>query len=258
MSSQQINHVAVLAMLAALTAGLAPSGDPLTDLANRLRAEIDPRAAAALDRIDEIGRRLLALRSYLRAGRDLSRRWSWTDQEIAVYQESEEGRAALAEVDKVVAAFEASNPGYTLFVNRKTRSLDAQISAWNGNASIGAAGAELEAAARAELATATPGAEPDARAVARLRSFLLAWRPIATPSLAAPGLSAHGQLRAFDFQVQEKGGPIVAGTSTGAADSEWNAPGWTAKLKAAVEQASTRLVGPLESPREPWHYDFRP
>jgi hypothetical protein len=29
-------------------------------------------------------------------------------------------------------------------------------------------------------------------------------------------------------------------------------------LKQAVEKASTRFKGPLESPREPWHYDYEP
>jgi hypothetical protein len=256
-NGRSTRSIAVVALSFALSASAA-RGDPLADVASGLRGELDPRAADAFDRIDGTGRKLLAARSYLRAGRGLSRRWSWSDEEIDVYEKSDEYKAATDEVDKVIAVFEESNPGYTLYVNRKTRSLDAQISAWNENGSVGASAAALEAAAETELAKSPAGATPGARAIQRFRAFLLAWRPSPTPSLAAPGLSAHGQLRAFDFQVQEKVGSIVASTSTGAAEEEWDGPGWTVKLKQAVEKASTRFKGPLESPREPWHYDYEP
>jgi hypothetical protein len=86
----------------------------------------------------------------------------------------------------------------------------------------------------------------------------MAARPTPAPSLAAPGLSSHGQLRAYDFQIQRKNGPIVARTNTGAAATEWDDPGWTAKLAAAVKSAGSCWKGPLEFPREPWHYDYQP
>lgn len=75
-----------------------------------------------------------------------------------------------------------------------------------------------------------------------------------TPPLAVPGLSPHGQSRAFDFQVM-RGGELIAGPS-GA--GRWDSEGWTEKVRAAVARASTKFKGPLASPREPWHYDYRP
>jgi hypothetical protein len=83
------------------------------------------------------------------------------------------------------------------------------------------------------------------------------WKPEVEASLAAPGLSAHGQARAFDFQV-EHDGQIVAGLDADAAPARWDAAGWTAKLRAAVSSAGDRFVGPLKSPNEPWHYVYAP
>ena len=61
-------------------------------------------------------------------------------------------------------------------------------------------------------------------------------------TLAAPGLSAHGQSRAFDFQV-ERAGVIVAGTDAEHTTRDWDAPGWTQRLKEVVTRTSTRLQG---------------
>ena len=74
--------------------------------------------------------------------------------------------------------------------------------------------------------------------------------------LAAPGLSMHGQSRAIDFQIM-KGGRIVAATEVGAVEREWDAAGWTRKLRQAVLAASPRFKGPLAAPDEPWHYEYR-
>jgi hypothetical protein len=64
-------------------------------------------------------------------------------------------------------------------------------------------------------------------------------------------------MRAIDFQVHQ-GASIVAGPRTSTIDTEWDASGWSAKLDAAVRSASQRFVGPLSSPREPWHYTYSP
>ena len=73
-------------------------------------------------------------------------------------------------------------------------------------------------------------------------------------ALAVPGLSPHGQSRAFDFQVM-RGSQLIAGPSGAGA---WDSEGWTEKVRAAVTRASTTFKGPLASPREPWHYDYQP
>jgi hypothetical protein len=48
---------------------------------------------------------------------------------------------------------------------------------------------------------------------------------------------------------------LIAGP-TGA--GRWDSEGWTEKVRAAVTRASMKFTGPLASPREPWHYDYRP
>jgi hypothetical protein len=214
--------------------------------------DLDPHAAAALRQITGIDRRLLALRAYLRAGATLPRRWSWTQDQIAAYPSTPEGLAAAADIDAVVAAFAAANPGFTLRVNRLPRSLELQIAHWNDNRSVGSAAAALVSALDRQFDTTA--AAPDASAV---RSALINWAPAIAATLAAPGLSAHGQARAFDFQV-ERDGQVIAGLESTSAHRLWDAAGWTGKLRAAVSSAGDRFSGPLAAPYEPWHYAYAP
>jgi hypothetical protein len=215
-------------------------------------ADLDTRAVAALRQIKRIDRRLLALRAYLRAGALLQQRWSWTQEQISAYPSTPEGVAAAADIDAVVAAFAAENPGFTLRVNRLPRSLELQIAHWNDNPSVGSTAAALVSALDRQFGVVA-GA-PDALAV---RSALLNWTPDTAAALAAPGLSAHGQARAFDFQV-EREGQVIAGLESASARRLWDAAGWTGKLRAAVSSAGNRFSGPLAAPYEPWHYAYAP
>ena len=217
-----------------------------------LAARLDPRVPDAIARIPDLGRRLLALRSYLRAGSSLPKRWSWTEAEISEFEQSQEILDAHAELDRVVAAFASAYPGYTLYVNRQVRSLELQIERWNENASV-------ETASKALLADLNHARAPR-RAKERVDWLqrTLAESTLAAPvTLAAPGLSAHGQARAFDFQI-ERDGQIVAGTEAARAAEEWDAAGWTTRLRCVVRQVSAYLNGPLEAPHEPWHYTYVP
>ena len=153
----------------------------------------------------------------------------------------------LAEFEK---AFAAAFAGYTLYVNREVRSLDVQIERWNSNASVDAASRTLLDDLRVASAQRARAKRAD-----WLRDSLTSWTLAVPVTLAAPGLSAHGQSRAFDFQV-ERDGAIVAGTEAEHATRDWDAAGWTERLKQVVARASTRLRGPLETPREPWHYYY--
>ena len=210
--------------------------------------ELPDFVTATLQSIDGTDRQLLALRSYLRNRETLTLRWSWSDEEIASYQRSVEYRAVLSELKKITARFEALNPGYTLYVNSQVRSLDLQIRRWNENESVGTAGRELGKAVRRELRNDSCDA---------LRGFLLNWWPARPPTLAAPGLSKHGQARAFDFQVK-RGERIVAGTDTSRSVAVWDKKGWTGKVMTAVQSASEKFSGPLRIPYEPWHYEYDP
>jgi hypothetical protein len=222
-----------------------------------LAAAQDPRVADALARIDGTGRRLLALRSYVRGRAHLAERWSWSSEQIAAYEGSPEHGELLQEIERVRAAFVRENPAFELWVNPQVRSLDIQLEHWNTNESVTAAAANLLASTSDLVASpAFPATQP-ASAAKALESFLAAYVPVPTPTIAAPGLSPHGQMRAIDFQVHQ-GESIVAGPRTSTIDTEWDASGWSAKLDAAVRSASQRFVGPLASPREPWHYTYSP
>jgi hypothetical protein len=229
--------------------------EPVAAYLAALTAQLPAPAAAVLPLIDGDGRRLLAVRSYLGAGKDLAARWSWTDEQIAAYEGSEAQRATLAEVEKVKARFAELNPGFGLFVQTQVRSLDAQVEKWNENPSVDAAAEAMLEAAQRELATYS--LRPQDAALKRFTQWTRGWSPPARPNLAAPGLSAHGRGNAFDFQVMQ-GDTIIAGTDTRAIALDWDAAGWSTKLADAVKSASPRFHGPLASPYEPWHYEYVP
>lgn len=214
-------------------------------------------AASTLARIDGDARKLLAARSYLRSGKNLAARWSWSQEKIDAYPETPEFATAMAEIGKVQAAFAEANPGYELYVNTQVRSVDLQIERWNSNASVSRSATALLAASEVQLdAAGFPDAPSPADGV-RFAAFLVAWQPEPPPTLAAPGLSPHGQSLAYDFQVQ-KGADIIAGADASQIDSVWNGQGWTARLAEAVAAGSTHFKGPLAVPDEPWHYQYIP
>lgn len=219
--------------------------------------KIDPKVAGSIEKIDGAARRLLALRGYLRSRGGLQTKWSWSAEEIARYKRSEEYKAALAEVEKVKAKFAEQNPGYSLEVNTEVRTLEAQIYSWNRTPSVAQAAETLLAATQQELANPAYKDQPDDASLRRFQNFLSNQTLSVAPTVATPGLSQHGQLRAFDFKIK-KGNQIVATTESSTIKTVWDAEGWTRKLNAAVTAASNKFAGPLASPREPWHYSYVP
>jgi hypothetical protein len=269
---RSLRRRALIAAAVALAAGCAlpafataeaarPPGfsasDSLAPVVARIVAEQDPRVGEALARMEGEGRRLLALRSYLRSKTRLAERWSWTADQVAAYQATPEHADLQAEVERVRATFAQDNPGFELWVNPQVRNLDIQLQNWNSNESVAAAAEALLTSARALAGSPEFRRANAAGAQRALEQFLASHVPVPTPTIAAPGLSPHGQLRAIDFQVH-KDGAIVAGTRTATIAQEWDGAGWTQKLEAAVRTASRRFVGPLETPREPWHYTYAP
>jgi hypothetical protein len=196
------------------------------------------------------------VRGYLRAGPQLSSRWSWSADEIRGYETSQEYRDLLAEIAAVRTRFEAQNPGYSLYANTAARSLDLQLQRWNSNASVGVIAARLQDAAVRELSADAYPAHPNAKATLRFANFLRAWRPtpVAAP-LAVPGLSLHGRSRAIDFQIV-RDGRIIAPTEVAKVRSVWEGQGWAERLARAMRD--TRFAGPLRAPDEPWHYEYVP
>jgi hypothetical protein len=251
------NHKALLAFLSLLilTAWVpakAADGDPLDVL---VAALAPPPANEALSAIDDPGRKLLALRSYIRAGSKLAERWSWTDAEIKAFEGSPEQQALLAAVAAVSAHFADTNPGHAIYANTKVRSLDVQIRNWNSNESVGVAGAEILEAWRQAF-----GADPAAYTTLppdKVRTWLSGFTSSKRAGLAAPGLTEHGQALAIDFQVM-KDGAIIAGADTKTIETVWRAQGWDVKLKESMTAAGPAFNGPLVSPDEPWHYRYDP
>ena len=218
--------------------------------------DLPPVARETLPRVGDPPRQLLAVRGYLRAGHELGSRWSWSADEIRVYEAGAEYRELLAEIATVRARFEAQNPGYSLYANTAARSLDLQLQRWNSNASVGLIARRLQEAARRELSGGAYPAHPDPQATARFASFLREWRPSpAAAPLAVPGLSLHGRSRAIDFQIV-RNGRIIAPTEVAKVRSVWERQGWARKL--ATVMRDTRFIGPLHSPNEPWHYEYAP
>jgi hypothetical protein len=210
----------------------------------RLGEQAGAQVAQTLARIEGTGRRLLALRSYLRNRETLAQRWSWTQTQIDEYRQSQEHRDLLSHVENIRVHFERANPGYQLYANTEVRSLDVQIERWNQNAGVERLSAKIER-------------DVCSQSAASLRDQLIAWRPSPPSPLAAPGLSLHGRARAIDFQVHQAG-RIVAGPEIAKIADTWDARGWSRKLQTAVHGASNKFKGPLQTPNEPWHYEYSP
>jgi hypothetical protein len=231
-----------------------PSIDSKVELyTSLLAATLPAKAQDTLPKMDGVPRRLLASRSYLRAGDRLDRNWSWTSEQIEAFTHKREYRSLLKEVDAIRARFAEQNPGYTLYANTQVRSLDRQLARWNTDRYVVRIAQSLQRAVKRELQQPQYEGTPDADRVERFADFLRNWHPNPAAPLATPGLSLHGQLRAIDFQVVQAG-KTVAPADIAVSQSIWEDQGWSAKLQNAM--ADTHFVGPLQIPHEPWHYEY--
>ncbi len=221
-----------------------------------IAATMDRRIRNVLPHIDGTGRRLLGMRSYLRSETLIDTRWAWTADEVRKFENTDEYRQMMTDVGKVQAAFVEMNPGYTLRVNTTVRTLNEQLKSWNSIPSVELASDGMLNAARRELAGNAYPQEPSAAAAETFARFVRSFVPQPQPTVAAPGLSPHGRLKAFDFIV-ERDGQVVAGASSASAKSIWDDGGWTTKLNRAVLRSTNRFVGPLRFPYEPWHYNYQ-
>ncbi|MEJ7616329.1 MAG: hypothetical protein WKF30_05010 [Pyrinomonadaceae bacterium] len=231
-----------------LSAGNLNAEAKLQRYAEAVSGKLHPWARAAVPRIPDFGRRLVAIRGYLRSAQAIEAKWVWSPEEIGRFKVSAEHQEILAEVEKIKRRFGELNPGYTLSANTGVRSLDEQIKSWNETASIKRAGEALVADSLKELSAPNYKDEPDAAGLARFTRFLQYARLAQVPTLATPGLSPHGQLRALDFVVK-RGDQVIAGTLSANIKNEWDDSGWGRKLNEAIKQSSNKFTGPLASPR---------
>lgn len=249
-----VRMLLTLSFLVAVPLNMSRASDAamLDELLSKLAP---PPSNEALFQIPDLGRRLLALRSYVRAGSKIAERWSWTDDEIKAFQGSAEQQALLAEIEAVNSHFRQANPGYEIYVHGTVRSLDHQIEKWNINESVGVAAGEILAAwlekfgdERQAVGSVNPR---------EVRNWLSGFRPSKRANLAAPGLTRHGRAHAIDFQVM-RDGQILAAANSKEIEPVWRAEGWDVKLKESMEAAGPSFSGPLTAPVEPWHYDYNP
>ena len=256
-SARRPPHYFTALALSFIITSASYAGDTVEQYLRALRPGLDARASETLGAIKGTGRRLLAVRSYVRSAALMDERWSWTQEQIAAYAGSPEQLRLEAAIARVRCHFESANPGHTLYVNENIRSLDEQIEKWNRSETIKQSAHYMLETVRAEVAAATFPRANSPEGVSAFRNLLVSFKPVPTPSLAAPGLSLHGRMRAVDFQVMS-GDRLVAGTDVSSVVETWERSGWKAKLQTAVKEADVGFAGPLKNPDEPWHYDFRP
>lgn len=216
---------------------------------------LDRRMQGALKGIDDIGKRLLALKYYLKRRGAIRNSWAWTRAQALRYKRSKDYSRSISELMTLRKVFEEMNPGYSLRVNTDIRGVGDQVDLWNRTSSVEASSKSLLEKTVKELADTTWPETPDKRALSRFQGFLAKTKIPIVPTVAVPGFSQHGQLRAFDIVILS-GDRIVAGTDAGSVRSVWDASGWTKKLKEAIDSANIHFSGPLHSPYEPWHYEF--
>jgi hypothetical protein len=220
-------------------------------------ASLPPGPRGVLPRIRDRQRRLLAVAHYIRRRDQLDTLWSWTGPQARAHQQTGEYGRAMTHIRQVQRRFAQLNPGYLLVADTNPRPLAVQLRYWNRDPSVLAAAGELGDSAGAWLAVETFPSRPDSSGLARFIVSLEAYRPSYLPTVAVPGLSLHGQLRAYDFAILRHG-RVVAGPESATLDSVWDRGGWTERLRRAVAEAGGDFRGPLDLPREPWHYEHRP
>lgn len=238
---------------------MATPEEKLKAYVDEIEKGLDTQIQGALTGMPLMERRVLAVRGYLRFSSmkrgSIADNWAWSSQDMEEFKKSAEFTRMRSAVSDVKSTFAAQNPNHTLSVDPdKVRSLEQQVGLWNQNASVQKLGRELIGKLKKTLETLPD--TPDATSLEAFRKVLVEAGLSGSPTNATPGLSQHGQAKAFDFVVM-KGSEVIAGTVTATSKEKWDDAGWTAKLKKAVQGAGDHFVGPLASPYEPWHYVYR-
>jgi hypothetical protein len=238
---------------------MASAEEKLKAYVDAVGKELEARIQGALIGMPSIERRALAIRGYLRFPSlkrgSIDANWAWSSRDMEEFKKTAEFTRMKEAVEGVQGTFAAQNPGFKLGVDpNKVRSLEDQVDLWNHNPTVQRLGRELKA--KLLRAVRSLPDTPDETSLKAFKKVLVEAGLSGTPSNATPGLSQHGQAKAFDFVVT-KGRDVVAGTVTKTLKEKWDDAGWTAKLKKAVHDAGGKFVGPLASPYEPWHYVYK-
>jgi hypothetical protein len=261
------SHIPLLLLLFAPLLHAAVPGDTLatrrnldaiiTRYAKRTEELLEPKVRAVLRHIPNRERRILAVNHYLRRRHLVEARWAMTATEVRTYKKTAEYRVMMAEVDSVKRKFAELNPGYRLTAVTEIRTLGTQLANWNRVQSVRLAAQELLDTCRAILSDSSALTLSDEDAYNRFFALFSTYETELLTTVAVPGFSLHGRLRAFDFKIL-KGRKLVASTSTRTIPEQWDEPGWTQKLKEAAAATTSKFIGPLTEPYEPWHYEYVP
>ncbi|MBC8144221.1 MAG: hypothetical protein H7X80_01480 [bacterium] len=251
----QMSTLASIDTVPARVLDLAAARRRLPLYMDAVAATLDHRLQNAIAKIPLSVRRYLAIRGYVRREYKVHTHWSWTASEASAFRKTAEYRAMVDSIVAIQKRFAFQNPGYRLEVVTDIRTLETQLSKWNKVASIAVSGREVIDTSLIVLADTSWSDVPDSAGTYRFRAFLHSYELNNTPTVAVPGFSDHGQLRAFDFKVYRHA-RLIAGTTTATIRRAWDLPGWSCKLNAAICNYSDVFVGPLIEPYEPWHYTW--
>lgn len=248
--STEINFV-----LAGVSSWLHNPGSKLDAYLKAAAGGLPAKVQAALLKIQPGPRHVLALRGYLKGKGAIETNWAWTAAESTAFKATPEYKEATQAIANAKTTFASLYPGYTLSTASLIRSLEKQISLWNGNKSVLEAGRRLHSQCAAELSRPEYSETPDPSAIARFTKFLKTHDVSPKPKVATPGLSGHGQLHAVDFIINQ-GSKTIASADSASIKKDWDDAGWTDKLQIAINKTSPRFDGPLPDPYEPWHYVY--
>jgi hypothetical protein len=233
------------------------SDDKIRELIKAITPTMAVQVQQTLPRIKDLKLQVMALRRYVRIGKSVTEKWTWTQEQYDDFNLTYAAVELKQSIEAVKAKFESDNLGYTLGTTSQFRPLDHQIENFCNSAEVSQAALILWIATSKEVDSYAKTI--DAHAAGKFRQFLRNYQfnKDTEPSIAAPGISHHGRALAIDFVIY-KNGRQVAGPSTKQIKSIWKDQGFDVKLNQAVK-GSTNSFEPehLPVPFEPWHYDIR-
>jgi len=221
---------------------------------------LDSECIVVLMSIPRMEQALLAARQYIRymkTHRNVWESWAWNDAQIEQWYKSDGFKQASRLIDNINTKFQSANSGYRLRVKKTVRTVETQIQYWRDSDQTLRIGIQLRDKLAKELDQSGYTDTPGKTEAETLQKYLANVHLSEKIMVAVPGLSDHGHGNAYDLVVEDTKGTTMAGASA-SWKSTWDGPhGWTAKLKTAVEAAGEgHFKGPLQSPYEPWHYEY--
>jgi hypothetical protein len=213
----------------------------------------------------------------------IEQNWVWSKEQSRKYQQTAEFAEARHEIERINTNFQVLNTSfnraqaYYVRANTDPRPWEEQLGNWLKSAGTAHAGGAwvldqasqnlnnvllqeiVQPASRESNEPRYSDAPGDHASLQHFKRFLGSSRTRPSPSLtwATPGLSQHGQAKAFDFVVHDGAGKEVVGTHS-SQKQKWKHERWSEQLSTAVKMSSGRFSGPLQSPDEPWHYIYTP